>query len=176
MFQKAKSHTKSVNLTLENTPNFDRYASNQIRRWAQVALDFPHYGKETYILFYELVKEDPIREMKKLLEYLNVVGDSDEAERLKCLERNIEGKFHRDNSKSNVEEASPFLRYPEIVKLYNSAIEEVDKDLFKLTNQHLPTHLYSHYEPQSILDPSDRFDLEKLFDPKAMRKRKKINP
>ena len=153
-----------MKFTQETTRGFDRFAGKAIKRWAELALDFPTFGKETYVLFFELMKENPIREMRKFLDYLDIQGEFEEEERLKCLGRHVEGNFHR-HAKSSGGRSSPFDLYPEFIKIYSSAIDQVNDELQRLTGQTLPTHLYDYYEPQTDLPIIERFNLRELFDP-----------
>ena len=50
-----------------------------------------------------------------------------------------------------------------MVRLFSSAIEEVDKALAKLIGQRLPLHLYKYYEPQTDLSPREQYSLAKVY-------------
>ena len=59
-----------------------------VLRWASLIKDWVKYGKEVYFLFYEELKEDPIGEMEKLLEYLKIEVNQS---RMRCIEKHLTG-------------------------------------------------------------------------------------
>jgi hypothetical protein len=57
-------------------------------RWYELIADWLSYGTEVYFLFYEDLVEDPLGEVRRLLDHLALPVDQD---RLTCTARHLAG-------------------------------------------------------------------------------------
>jgi hypothetical protein len=57
-------------------------------RWYELIADWLSYGTEVYFLFYEDLVEDPLGEVRRLLDHLALPVDED---RLTCTRRHLSG-------------------------------------------------------------------------------------
>ena len=140
------SHTAAVELTEDDVPQLHLKAMRKLEQWSEVALDWLKYGTDVHIMFYEKVKADPITEMSRLLEYLKIEGDVTKEQRLKCLARNLEGKFHREKSKSETKvDLFPQSAF-NVTEAIDQAILRVHTEVLRKTGQGLPLEQYAYYQ------------------------------
>ena len=84
------------------------------------------------------LKDDPIEELKKLLNHLGLEIDPG---RLDCIEKHSQGSFQRANKK-NTED--PFTQ--ELHQLLDTTIRKADSLLKNLTGRGLPLTKYQYYD------------------------------
>jgi hypothetical protein len=58
-------------------------------RWYELITDWLSYGTDVYLLFYEDLVEDPLGEVRRLLNHLALPVDQD---RLTCTARHLSGQ------------------------------------------------------------------------------------
>jgi len=95
------SHTKKLNSSAFLTPKFKDFAYTGITRWYELIEDWIDYGTQVHIVFYEDLKESPVRVITDLL---TSIGFRLDGERIDCLIKNTTGSFHRLNHN----EVNPF--------------------------------------------------------------------
>jgi len=120
--------------------DFRYFALIGINRWLELITDWIEYGSEVYFLFYEDMVDNPVEEMRNLMDAVGI--DVDEG-RLKCMEKQNEGKFHRT---SHVDTTNP---YPvDHRQLFRNLIDVAAARLLEATGRTLPTHKYKYYSTE----------------------------
>ena len=61
---------------------FQEFVTVGASRWYEVISDCIQFGKKVYFIFYEEIKEEPISEIRKLMDYLRIPVDET---RLRCI-------------------------------------------------------------------------------------------
>ena len=91
-FKTTLNQTGVVEKNTFDTPEFRNWVVTCIHRWFELIDDWIKFGNELYFVFYEDLKENPVEEIRKLLQYLGL--DVDES-RLACLSNYLTGPFQR---------------------------------------------------------------------------------
>jgi len=121
---------------------FRYFALVGINRWLELITDWIDYGSEVYFLFYEDMVDNPIQEMRNLLEAVGIEPDEG---RMKCLEKDHEGRFHRT---THVDSSNP---YPvDHQHLFRNLIDIAASRLLAATGRTLPKHKYEYYTTEQI--------------------------
>ena len=71
---------------------WETFASRLALVWRELAATWITYSREAMVLHYELLKNEPITHMKKLLNFLHLPVDE---RRLECVVGHIDGPFRR---------------------------------------------------------------------------------
>lgn len=96
---------------------------------------------DIHVTHYEHVKDNPVGEMWKILNFLDIQPDP---ERLQCLAKNTDGLFKRKPFKSLPLEVNPFT--DELKDLIYKAIDEVNDALAAAGKDTLPLDKYEIYD------------------------------
>jgi len=91
-FYNTKSHTKVIDDNSFDSLKFKDFVFTGASRWFEVIEDWIHFGKSLHFIFYEDLSEDPVGEMRRLLNYL---GLPVQEERLNCITSHLTGNFRR---------------------------------------------------------------------------------
>ncbi len=75
------------------TELFCRFAQNEAEQWRILALDYLHLCRDKYVSFYEDIKQNQEKELRRFLKFFRVVPL--EEKRFDCLRRHPMNKHHR---------------------------------------------------------------------------------
>ena len=123
-----------VDLDLD-TAEFQRFAMEEVGKWRDLAVDWLATSRRVLVVHYEKLKEDPEREVRRVLGFLKLKSDE---QRLECMKgRRFEG-FLRKRKKL---EQSPYWK--ETHRRLQEVVQEVQEVLVLSGQEPLPLHLYS---------------------------------
>lgn len=128
-FYNTKSHTSLIDKNSFKTLKFQDFVFTGASRWFEVIEDWITFGKEVYFIFYEDLQEDPVGEMRSLLDYLGLPVDE---ERLACISSHLAGSFHRTSH----QEIDPFTQDHHL--LLQTVIEKAVRLIEQYSGQILP--------------------------------------
>ncbi|XP_042875175.1 WSC domain-containing protein 1-like [Penaeus japonicus] len=83
-----RKHVQSVDESSLQTKEFHDFVQSKLRKWLNTTIFSLTQCSEVFPVFYELVREDPIGETRKILEFLKVKPQED---RLACLALYVTG-------------------------------------------------------------------------------------
>ena len=131
-----QSHTSIVSENSFESQKFQDFVLTGAERWLELVTDWVNLGQDVYFMFYEDLTEHPIREMRKLMEYLGYPVDES---RLSCISHHLVGSFHR----STHQQVDPFtpIHHIEIRKCIKIATKMI-KDK---TGKDIPIEKYEYY-------------------------------
>ena len=110
---------------------------NGALKWLELIDDWIYMGKDVYIMFYEELKEDPVKEIGKLLVFLGLPKDE---RRFSCLLQNLSGSFHRTVHQT----VDPFTA--DHHKVIKYAIQKASKMINLHAGKNLPIEKYEFYK------------------------------
>ncbi|CAC5423102.1 unnamed protein product [Mytilus coruscus] len=126
-FNRAMANKTASATEQQFTEKFEPFALKKIDRWKKFYNSWMKFKGQKYILVYEKLKKDPVSEIGKLLDFLNI---SKQIRTVPCMQQNIEGSYHRHHSYSNF---NPMMFYTKMLKVkLNSAVEQIEKHYSKL--------------------------------------------
>ena len=131
------SHIRSTN-TEVGSKQFVAWARNEIMAWLKIITDWVDNSVDLHYIFYENVKENPMKELRVLLKYLNVSIDES---RLACIRKHDSEEFHRPQTDIDMMKSFP----KELIELINRTIIEADKLIFSKLGRHLPLDKYDGF-------------------------------
>ncbi|XP_068216403.1 sialate:O-sulfotransferase 1-like [Palaemon carinicauda] len=82
--------TKSVPNSSYTSEGFHQFVREQLKVWRATYIYPLKYMKHLHVVFYEMIRENPLREIRGILQFLQLRPDED---RLQCLSRHLEGFF-----------------------------------------------------------------------------------
>ncbi|XP_068235684.1 sialate:O-sulfotransferase 1-like [Palaemon carinicauda] len=106
----------SVSNSSYTTKEFHEFVANELERWRSTYIYPLENTKRLYVIFYELLRENPLREIRGILRFLELRPDED---RLLCLSRHLEGV-----AKGGQREVQPYTL--EEKKAFTRTIEEIN--------------------------------------------------
>ena len=136
-FYRTGSQTATADKNTLLTKEFQDFAFVGINRWYEIINDWLIYGKDVYFVFYEDLKDDPVKEIRALFDHLGIELDLN---RLECIKKHLTGKFKRKN---HVEENLYSFDHRALFKL---VIDAASKRIVEKTGRSLPLHKYTFYE------------------------------
>merc|ERR1712062_466171 len=117
--------------------DWEEFVKVEIADWVSLALSWSLTADQLHVVHYEQIREDPMKEVKKIINFLNIEEDPG---RLKCLLKYQNGFFKR-KSKPKLSEI-PFSR--SLRSAIDKIIRSVDLVLVKNGYSHLPTESYNY--------------------------------
>ncbi|CAG2206738.1 unnamed protein product [Mytilus edulis] len=109
------------------TEKFEPFALKKIDKWKKFYNSWMKFSGQKYILIYEKMKKDPVSEIGKLLDFLNI---SKQIRTVPCMQQNMDGRYRRHHSYINF---NPKMFYTKILKVkLNAAVEQIEKYYGKL--------------------------------------------
>lgn len=119
------------------------FVSLKIQLWRDFYMDWLTHSKpeDIHIIHYEHLKQNPVEEMRKVIQYLKLVENSD---RLYCLGQHTDGLFKRKPSKNVPLDLNPYTR--ELKDLIYEAIDELNNILQEKGKEQLPLDVYELYD------------------------------
>lgn len=119
------------------------FVSLKIQLWKDFYMDWLMHSKpeDIHIIHYEHLKQNPVEEMRKVIQYLKLVENSD---RLYCLGQHTDGLFKRKPSKNVPLDLNPYTR--ELKDLIYEAIDELNNVLQEKGKEQLPLDIYELYD------------------------------
>ena len=136
-FFNTKSHTNVISEGSFESSKFKDFIFTGASRWLELIEDWLSLGKSIYIIFYEELVDDPVGEMKKLLEHLNLSVDEG---RLSCISQHLSGTFHRKVHQAK----DPFNQDHHHV--LDRVIEKAGMIIAQNTGRKLPVERYEFYQ------------------------------
>ncbi|XP_002742011.1 sialate:O-sulfotransferase 1-like [Saccoglossus kowalevskii] len=132
--QVTNSHTEYsskedlVKLDKKSGKDWKDFVKWQIPRWEDAVMSWMESTRPLLAIRYEDMKEDPVREVIKMTDFLNVtIGENG----LNCLKQDIEGRFHRSADSEKLQL---------IEELYTEDLRSaIDSTIDRVTNK-LTTH------------------------------------
>ncbi|XP_076824885.1 sialate:O-sulfotransferase 1-like isoform X1 [Clavelina lepadiformis] len=115
------SHTILGDTSVFNHSDWERFCRSSTTRWLVNNKGYIEQGDPLLVIFYEDLKADPIKEVKKMVKFIGYQV-KDFNKRLECLENDLTGPSKRPSSKQNL---FPFSE-EQVMKL-NSNIKELRK-------------------------------------------------
>ncbi|XP_070561287.1 sialate:O-sulfotransferase 1-like isoform X1 [Ptychodera flava] len=110
---------------------FERFANN----WLEL-------GIPVHVVFYENIQENAVREMKRIVKFVNLTVDEN---RMVCVRKNTEGNYHRQySSKAKLYEE---ILSPEIKRYSQMVMERVSVSLVKHGQNPVP---WRHLPPEVL--------------------------
>ncbi|XP_063424566.1 WSCD family member AAEL009094-like isoform X2 [Mytilus trossulus] len=101
---------------------FEPFALKKIDKWKKCYNSWMKFSGQKYIFIYEEMKKDPVSQIGKLLDFLNI---SKQIRTFPCMQQNIAGRYRRHHSYINF---NPKMFYTKILKVkLNAAIEQIEK-------------------------------------------------
>ncbi|CAL4063682.1 unnamed protein product, partial [Meganyctiphanes norvegica] len=118
------------------------FVTLKIKLWKDFYIDWLTLCRpeKVHITYYEIMKEDPVKEMKDILEYLKLPPD---AGRLKCVGQHTDGLFKRKPNKNNHNPEDPYSQ--QLRDLIYEAIDDVNDILKQKGRKLLPLEKYEMY-------------------------------
>ncbi|XP_047470071.1 WSC domain-containing protein 1-like [Penaeus chinensis] len=129
-----KRHTKTVSETTLDNEKFRAFVRYQLDKWLHTTLFALKKCRDAFPVFYEIVREDPVGETRRILEFLKVKPPED---RLACMARHVRG-----NVKGAQKSLDPYTE--EEKELFLQALKEVNEALIRRGFPTLPD--YSKYK------------------------------
>jgi hypothetical protein len=87
-----KSHINAINEYSFDSIKFKDFVFTGASRCFELINDWINIGNDVYFIFYEELVEDPVKEIRKLMDYLGFPADEG---RLSCLSHHLQGSFKR---------------------------------------------------------------------------------
>ncbi|XP_050687514.1 WSC domain-containing protein 1-like [Eriocheir sinensis] len=92
-YTKTLSHTKQIPVSDFRTKSFHYFVRHNIRSWRELALDrLLRTEAPLYVMHYERLVQEPIKELTALLAFLGVHWDEG---RMECIASHLDGSFKR---------------------------------------------------------------------------------
>jgi hypothetical protein len=136
-FFNTKSHTNVISEGSFQSLMFRDFVFTGASRWFELIKDWLRLGEDVYMIFYEDMVQDPVRELRKLMEYLGLTVDEG---RLSCISEHLAGTFHRPVHQLT----DPFSADHHII--IDNLIEKAGKIVKEKTGKNLPTDKYDVYK------------------------------
>ncbi|XP_066966404.1 uncharacterized protein [Macrobrachium rosenbergii] len=108
--------TESVGKASYATAGFHRFVKEKLGKWRSIYKYALNNSKRLHVVFYEKLRENPLREIRDILRFLQV---RPEKERFLCLSRHLEG-----NAKGSQRHEDPYSLGEK--KAFASALEEIN--------------------------------------------------
>ncbi|XP_002736609.1 sialate:O-sulfotransferase 1-like [Saccoglossus kowalevskii] len=123
-----KSRGQVPNEAYRNNPNFTNWAIIKQEKWLNLVVSWFESGKPFMVVHYEDMVKDTLKEVERILQYLNIKFTP---ERRRCVKNDIEGVYHRKNKEKFT--FDPFTR-----KLHTLIDKDIDivNQLFTSRNEH----------------------------------------
>ncbi|XP_047469980.1 WSC domain-containing protein 1-like [Penaeus chinensis] len=128
-----RRHVESVAESSLRTQEFHDFIQSKLRKWLDTTLFSLTQCRDVLPVFYESVREDPIGETRRILEFLKVKPQED---RLSCMARHVSG-----NVKGAQKSLDPYTE--EEKELFLQALKKVNETLVQRGFPTLPD--YSKY-------------------------------
>ena len=135
-WEKTNSHTVFASSGSLCSAEFREFVYKSIARWDELIQDWLTLGPHSLVVFYEDLQDNPIRELRRMLQHLGVPVEED---RLRCLSQHIGGIFHR----SQTLDVDPFT--PEHREVVSWALDRANVTLNDRKDIYMP-----NYEPPKI--------------------------
>ena len=135
-WERTNSHTVFASSRSLCSAEFREFVYKSIARWDELIQDWLTLGSHILVVFYEDLLDNPIRELRRMLQHLSVPA---EEHRLRCLSQHIGGIFHR----SQTLDVDPYT--PEHIAVVGWALDRANVTLYKMKNINMP-----NYEPPKI--------------------------
>ncbi|XP_069985494.1 sialate:O-sulfotransferase 1 [Penaeus vannamei] len=129
-----RKHVESVAESSLRTQEFHDFVQSKLKKWLNTTLFSLTQCRDVFPVFYESVREDPVGETRRILEYLKVKPQED---RLACLGRHVGG-----NVKGAQKSLDPYTQ--EEKELFLQALKKVNETLTQRGFPTLPD--YSKYK------------------------------
>ena len=136
-FFNTKSHTNVISEGSFQSLMFRDFVFTGASRWFELIKDWLRLGEDVYMIFYEDMVQDPVREMRKLMEYLGLTVDEG---RLSCISKHLTGTFHRTVHQLT----DPFSSDHHLI--VDNLIKKATKIVKEKTGKNLPTDKYDGYK------------------------------
>ncbi|XP_061163273.1 WSCD family member CG9164-like [Saccostrea echinata] len=105
------------------------YVNNSARHWLNMTKDWLNFTGDLHIVRYEQLKADPINEIKRLLNFLQIHISQEE---LMCVYQNMNGRFKRP--RKNVTDYGPYSsEMRSILVQYEQQINEIIDQRYRYT-------------------------------------------
>ena len=130
-------HTTSAEFSEFQTDKFRKFVIRDIEFWLETIEDWVKMSDELHVVFYEELVDNTDKELRKLLEFLDV--DVDET-RMRCINKNDLSALKRvKTEKLDVH----FTKHQR--NIIDKHIDEANKVVKRNTGRRLPLHLYDFY-------------------------------
>ena len=135
-FFNTKSHTSTAGQNTFQALKFQDFVSTGAERWLELILDWTEFGQEVFFIFYEDLVDDPVSEMRHLVNYLGLKVSE---RRLACISQHLQGSFLR----SEHQIINPFTstQHSQIRAVINKAWKIIEKK----TGRNIPLEKYQYY-------------------------------
>ncbi|XP_059097809.1 WSCD family member AAEL009094-like [Tigriopus californicus] len=122
--------------------DWNQFVAIQMSRWLEMAANWTLNSNpsKVLVLHYENVKSNPEREMRKVLNFLQIPADPS---RLSCMQMHKNGFFVRGSGGSDESEVVPF--HQKTRQVIDSLIDRVNAMLFRLGYEAMPLNKYDYY-------------------------------
>ena len=130
-------YTKSAESSVFQNEKFKKFVIRDIEFWLETIEDWVKMSDELHVVFYEELVDNTDKELRKLLEFLDV--DVDET-RMRCINKNDLSVLKRvQTEKLDVH----FTKHQR--NIIDKHIDEANKVVKRNTGRRLPLHLYDFY-------------------------------
>jgi len=140
-FFNTKSHTNVISEGSFESAKFRDFVFTGASRWFELLSDWLSMGKDVYLIFYEDLIQDPVKEMRHLLHYLGLEVDEG---RLSCISRHLAGSFHR----AVHQKTDPFSADHHLI--IDTLIRKAAKMIWEKNGKKLPTEKYEYFQDESV--------------------------
>ena len=142
-----KSHTNVISEGSFQSLMFRDFVFTGASRWFELIEDWLRLGEDVYMIFYEDMVQDPVRELRKLMEYLGLTVDEG---CLSCISDHLAGTFHRPVHQLT----DPFSADHHII--IDNLIEKAGKIVKEKTGKNLPTDKYDFMKKHNLRNKFSR--------------------
>ena len=131
-WEKTNTHSTPASKKSFCSVEFREFVYKSVIRWVELMEDWMTWSDNLHIIFFEDLVKSPIEKILSICHHLKLQTSD---ERSNCLRSHLRGKFHRKKTM----DVNPYTQ--DHMKIFNWALERVNKTLFRKFNIQLP-----HYE------------------------------
>nr|XP_027209526.1 WSC domain-containing protein 1-like [Penaeus vannamei] len=117
----SQKFTGSIDYSYYLTPEFHEFAYIKLQKWRATYEYVLKNTTKLHVVFYEKLRESPIKEVRKMLNFLGVKPDED---RLACLSRHTEGRVKGAQKESDPYSLHEKMNMFSVVQAINSLLKE----------------------------------------------------
>ncbi|XP_069985291.1 uncharacterized protein [Penaeus vannamei] len=117
----SQKFTGSIDYSYYLTPEFHEFAYIKLQKWRATYEYVLKNTTKLHVVFYEKLRESPIKEVRKMLKFLGVKPDED---RLACLSRHTEGRVKGAQKESDPYSLHEKMNMFSVVQAINSLLKE----------------------------------------------------